>query len=203
MAAAMVVFLAAIIGLLPWKFFWNPSQAGSTAGEITGSITNEAAMAAGSPQLIVPTVRIPEVPAAEPPRIPVVQPAENPGLSPPRQKKFPRAENYHEEEPGGTKLSMFLNEQEFPRVSEPRLRYRVNPVYTQEARDAKLQGTVELRCLVLADGSVEVEEITQSLGHGLDEAAIAAVSQYRFEPARRDGQPVPTYVTVRLSFSLR
>jgi TonB family protein len=39
--------------------------------------------------------------------------------------------------------------------------------------------------------------------YGLDEAAVRAASQWRFEPGRRDGKPVPVLITVEMTFALR
>ncbi len=53
-------------------------------------------------------------------------------------------------------------------VTEPVVISKVQPVYTKEARDNRITGTVELLCLVRADGSVQVDSIRKSLGYGLD-----------------------------------
>jgi len=63
------------------------------------------------------------------------------------------------------------------------------PVYTQEARDLKLEGQVLLDILFTADGHVQVQRVVRGLGHGLDEAAQVAASKMRFKPAMKNGQP--------------
>jgi hypothetical protein len=45
--------------------------------------------------------------------------------------------------------------------------------------------------------------VTRSLGYGLDESAVAAVSQYRFEPGEKDGRAVPVFTNILIHFTLR
>jgi protein TonB len=81
----------------------------------------------------------------------------------------------------------------------------VKPNYTVEAMRAKIQGIVVLECVVLTDGTIGDARITKSLDKtfGLDEEAIRTAKQWRFKPGRRFGQPVPVFVTLELSFTLR
>jgi protein TonB len=74
------------------------------------------------------------------------------------------------------------------------------PVYPAEAQRRRLQGQVVLRVEVSAQGFAESVHVQTSSGHPmLDDAAAAAVSAWRFEPATRGGVPVPepAYVPVR------
>jgi TonB family protein len=77
------------------------------------------------------------------------------------------------------------------------------PRYTEEARKAKIQGTVIARVLVGADGSVKSVRISRGLSYGLDEQAIQAAYQIRFRPAMKAGQPVSFWVPVQIEFNLR
>jgi TonB family protein len=76
------------------------------------------------------------------------------------------------------------------------------PVYTQEARDLKLEGQVLLDILFTADGHVQVQRVVRGLGHGLDEAAQVAASKMRFKPAMKNGQPVDSTAVVHVVFQL-
>ena len=76
------------------------------------------------------------------------------------------------------------------------------PVYTQEARDLKLEGQVLLEILFTADGHVQVQRVVRGLGHGLDEAAVAAATKMRFKPAMRSGQPVDSTAVVHVVFQM-
>src|SRR5262245_51780217 len=77
------------------------------------------------------------------------------------------------------------------------------PRYTEEARKAKIQGTVLARILIGADGLVKKVTIIRGLSYGLDEQAIQAAYQLRFRPAMKSGQPVAFVVPVNIDFNLR
>ncbi len=51
-------------------------------------------------------------------------------------------------------------------------------------------------------GKPQQIRVQRSLGMGLDEKAIEAVRQWRFEPAKKDGQPVPVMINVEVNFRL-
>ena len=76
------------------------------------------------------------------------------------------------------------------------------PVYTQEARELKLEGQVLLEILFTADGHVQVQRVVRGLGHGLDEAAVSAAGKMRFKPAMRNGQPVDSTAVVHVVFQM-
>jgi TonB family protein len=77
-----------------------------------------------------------------------------------------------------------------------------NPVYTQEARQLRLEGEVLLEVLFSANGQVHVNRVVRGLGHGLDQAAITAASQMRFKPAQRMGTPVDSTAIVHVVFQM-
>lgn len=79
---------------------------------------------------------------------------------------------------------------------------KATPVYTQEARDLRVEGEVTLKVTFRADGSVVVLEVVDGLGHGLDAAATTAAEKIRFKPARRDGKAVDHTAVVRIVFQL-
>ena len=87
-------------------------------------------------------------------------------------------------------------------VTAPSVLYKREPDYTEEARSAKYQGTVLLGIDVGADGYAYNIRVIRSLGLGLDEKAIEAVSQWRFRPGMRDGQPVTVQATIEINFRL-
>jgi TonB family protein len=80
-----------------------------------------------------------------------------------------------------------------------------NPRYTEEAREKKIQGIVQLDAVVLEDGTVGEVTVTKSLDdtYGLDQAAVAALKQWLFKPGQKDGKPVPVLVSVEMSFTLK
>jgi periplasmic protein TonB len=87
-------------------------------------------------------------------------------------------------------------------VTQPRPIYDPEPDYSDAARKAKYQGSVLLWLIVGPDGRPHNIRVQRSLGMGLDEKAVAALSTWRFEPARLDGQPVAVEVNVEVSFRL-
>ena len=69
--------------------------------------------------------------------------------------------------------------------------YQVKPRYPESARRRGIEGTVLLKMRITAQGRVEDVQVVRSAGYpDLDESAIEAVRRWRFEPARRNGEPV-------------
>jgi protein TonB len=87
-------------------------------------------------------------------------------------------------------------------ITGPVLLYKVEPEFSEEARKAKHQGVVILYAEVGTNGALENIRVIQGLGLGLDEKAIAAVKQWRFRPAYRNGQPVATAANIEVNFHL-
>jgi TonB family protein len=87
-------------------------------------------------------------------------------------------------------------------VRAPKLLYKVEPEYSEQARAAKYQGRVVLYIEVGTDGVARNIQLRQSLGFGLDEKAVEALTQWRFQPGTRDGQPVVVAATVEVNFRL-
>jgi periplasmic protein TonB len=77
-----------------------------------------------------------------------------------------------------------------------------DPQYTEEARQAKYEGTCVLAMIVGPDGKPRDIRIQRGLGMGLDQKAIDAVRQWRFDPATKDGRPVAVQISVEVSFKL-
>ncbi|MGE5236115.1 MAG: energy transducer TonB [Acidobacteriota bacterium] len=85
----------------------------------------------------------------------------------------------------------------------PRLLEKVAPTYPEAARKARLQGMVVLRGTIGVDGRVGDVTVVESAGPELDDAAIKAFAQWRFEPGRNQkGTAVPFDYTVTLNFKL-
>ncbi len=87
-------------------------------------------------------------------------------------------------------------------VTPPQLLYKIEPEFSEEARKAKHQGVVVLAIVVDASGNVRNVRVRQSLGLGLDEKAIDAVSRWRFRPGILNGKPVITEAIVQVNFQL-
>ena len=89
-----------------------------------------------------------------------------------------------------------------PGVSSPRLVYKVEPSYSDEARAAKLDGPVRISLIVGTDGLAHDINVVRSLGMGLDEKAVEAVQKWRFQPGTKDGQPVRVRAIIEVNFKL-
>ena len=87
-------------------------------------------------------------------------------------------------------------------MSAPRAIFKPDPEYSTEARLAKYQGTVVLNLVVDASGTPRQVHVARSLGMGLDEKAVEAVRQWKFEPARKEGKPVAVAVSIQVAFRL-
>jgi protein TonB len=87
-------------------------------------------------------------------------------------------------------------------ATRPVLTYKVEPEYSEDARKARLQGEVVLRIEVDARGVAQNISVVQSLGLGLDERAIAAVSRWRFRPGYYGGKPMVTDAMIHVTFRL-
>ena len=78
----------------------------------------------------------------------------------------------------------------------------VNPVYPQDALDAKVQGVVIMEARIERDGTVSRARVLKSIPM-LDDAAVEAVRQWQFTPTMMNGEPVPIMMTVTVNFTLQ
>lgn len=92
--------------------------------------------------------------------------------------------------------------EEKPNLTPVEILYKPKPLYTQEARQIRLQGEVLVRVTFGASGELHVQEVVRGLGHGLDEAALRAAQQIRFRPALRNGAPYDSTALVHIVFEL-
>ncbi len=87
-------------------------------------------------------------------------------------------------------------------VSAPKAIYSPDPEYSEEARKVKHMGTVVLWLVVGPDGKPRDIKVLRTLGLGLDEKAIEAVKNWRFDPAKKDGKPVAVQINIEVNFHL-
>jgi TonB family protein len=87
-------------------------------------------------------------------------------------------------------------------VTNPRPTYQPMPEYDQDSRKKKKQGTVVLSMIVTKTGQTGDVTVERSLSTNLDTQAVKAVSQWRFSPATKDGDPVAVHMHVEVSFNL-
>jgi len=87
-------------------------------------------------------------------------------------------------------------------VKPPILKERVEPVYPEPARKARMQGVVILEAIITADGNVSDVKVLKSINPLLDAAAERAVSHWTYRPATLNGRAVSVYLTVTVNFQL-
>ncbi len=87
-------------------------------------------------------------------------------------------------------------------VTPPVLVHAVDAEFAKKAKDAKYQGVSIVSCVVDADGKPQYVHTIRKLGMGLDEKALEAVRQYKFDPGRRDGKPVAVAITIEVNFHI-
>jgi protein TonB len=76
------------------------------------------------------------------------------------------------------------------------------PAYTTEAREAQIAGKVRIEVTVDATGKVSGARVLEGLGHGLDEAALAAARGATFEPGTKCGKPTSATFVIAIRFAL-
>jgi TonB family protein len=81
---------------------------------------------------------------------------------------------------------------------------QIDPKYTKEAMDQKIQGTVTIQIVVGPNGTVDRARVVQSLDqvYGLDASALSAAREWTFNPGTLNGQPVPVLATLTMEFRL-
>jgi TonB family protein len=137
----------------------------------------------------------PQVPAQAAAQQPPAQqpPAQQPpGTPPPPDAQSPPADTVYAIGRGG--------------VMPPRVQRETRPAYTAGAMRNRIQGRVRLQGVVERDGTVSGVSVIESLDaqFGLDQAAVDAFKQWRFQPGTlADGTPVRVLVNVDMTFTLR
>jgi protein TonB len=79
--------------------------------------------------------------------------------------------------------------------------FRAQPVYPQEAKDARVEGVVRLAVVIDANGAVTSVSVDYG-PEALQQAAIDAVNQWRFQPAKKDGEPISATAKIDINFRL-
>ena len=85
---------------------------------------------------------------------------------------------------------------------KPRRKGGPQPSYTQQARQAEIEGQVRVQVTIDESGRVIAAQLGTGLGYGLDEAALAAAKRWTFDPATKCGNPVTGATTLLFGFHL-
>lgn len=90
-----------------------------------------------------------------------------------------------------------------PGATRPSIGKRFQPHFGREARIAGFAGTVVVGMVITTSGSTDNVQVIHGLGMGLDEAAVDAVKQWRFNAATKDGKPVSMFGVAEVNYKLR
>src|SRR6266404_4360615 len=81
-----------------------------------------------------------------------------------------------------------ISQQTIPNaVIPPQVSIHTAPEYTPRGYHDKVEGSVIVQAQFDVDGNFTVLKVVKGLGYGLDENALAALQQWRFSPAMRNG----------------
>ncbi len=126
--------------------------------------------------------------------VPLGDPDADPAQKPKRQAAPKRLEEAPAKTAGGDGCS--------EETSKPQVASLDQPQYTDAARDAGVQGKVRLEVTVGEDGLPAEVKVLQPLHPELDDSAVQALRQARFQPARRCGKAIAARFTIAIRFTL-
>jgi TonB family protein len=181
MAAAILASIGLVVTLLPWHALWKP-RVKDISRLTAGPMKAETRVVVPEPATLPPVPKPPGPPQPPAPAAVAAIQQTSPPAPEPEQKPVEHVG------PGVTA----------PHTISP----MSEPDYTDEARQAHIQGTVVLSVIIRADGTAKVDKVVRGLGYGLDEKAIATVEQWKFAPATKDGKPVDVQLQIVISFHL-
>ncbi|HVZ94994.1 MAG TPA: TonB family protein [Phycisphaerales bacterium] len=153
------------------------------------------ARTAPAPAVVVdaPTAPAPSIPTLASPR---PAPASGAANSPPGATPQHGAPGANDGTPGRAHSGVYLGPAPHSGNKAPK--------YPDECRRRKEQGTAHIRVAIEADGSVSDAMLVRSSGfQPLDEAALAAVRDWRFTPAKQDGAPIASEAALPIIFRLK
>jgi len=88
-------------------------------------------------------------------------------------------------------------------VAPPIAVTRVEPVYTDVARKARISGVVIIETIIDRNGNVTDARVLKGLPLGLDQSALEAIKRWKFKAGTLNGQPVPVIFTLTVNFQLQ
>ena len=88
-------------------------------------------------------------------------------------------------------------------VKAPVVIKRVEPLYPDTARKAKIAGVVIVEAIIDKDGNVDKAKVLKGLSMGLSEAAVEAVRKWKFKPGTMNGEPVDVIFDLTVNFTLQ
>ncbi len=88
-------------------------------------------------------------------------------------------------------------------VPKPVAISKPQPLYTEEARQRRIQGVVILQGIVDEEGNVRNLKVVKGLPFGLDQKAIEGVYQWKFKPSIHEGKPVAVHFYFTVNYWLQ
>ena len=87
-----------------------------------------------------------------------------------------------------------------PGVTPPRVTKQVNPKYSESSRGVRLTGLITIEVVVSSQGLPKNPRVIKGIEDEVDRAAVEALKQWRFAPARKDNKPVAVRVVIEIDF---
>jgi len=202
-AAALVATLASVVRPAPVL-----AQVPTSPSSPLSSVTSVPSIPSVDDQMPPPPPPPPPPPASSrqrgtpPPPPPPPPPASSTDQTlppPPPPPPPPPAQRYSVPDDDFTKDAYAPNT---PGLTPPKVQHIVQPKYTSEAMRLKIQGQVVVQIIVEADGAVSNARIIEGLAPDLDQQALLAVKQWRFDAGTVDGRSVRVACFAMLEFRL-
>ena len=87
-----------------------------------------------------------------------------------------------------------------PGITPPRVIKQVNPEYSESSKGVRVTGTIAIQLIVSSQGMPKDPRVTHGIDEEVDRAAIEALKQWRFAPARKDNKPVAVRAVIEMAF---
>lgn len=86
-----------------------------------------------------------------------------------------------------------------PGISQPRVTHQVMPHYS-DPHGVKVEGAVDIQLIVTSAGLPKDPRVVKGIDKDVDQSALDAVAQWRFDPAEKDGKPVAVRIVLEIEF---
>ena len=87
-----------------------------------------------------------------------------------------------------------------PGITPPRVTKQVNPKYSESSRGVRVTGLITIEVIVSSEGTPKNPRVIKGIEEEVDHAAVEALKQWRFAPARKDNKPVAVRVVIEIDF---
>jgi TonB family protein len=113
------------------------------------------------------------------------------------QDYFKSKQDHHEFEPSSPAVLTVGGD-----VAAPKVLNSIDPTSNQYAQKYGIAGMTMFRTVVDSTGKPEEVAISRPIGFGLDEKAVEAIKASHFQPATKDGKPVPVVIDIVVTFRI-